>query len=139
MRKQTLRSLSMSYQKEDGRGHTWPSFFWYDNDKDLKVCFLMTHLNYQVKRLMPNLYGTFETVRKCYIQLLNNSTSCTDFRLIKTLINTCINLALKYYFSLQWNVTNVKELRTVSKLLIKILKKEKKCVPPRMERNHHAG
>ncbi len=29
----------MSYQKKDGRGHARPSFFWYDNDKDLKVCF----------------------------------------------------------------------------------------------------
>ncbi len=25
----------MSYQKKDGRGHVRPSFFWYDNDKDL--------------------------------------------------------------------------------------------------------
>ncbi len=37
---------SVSYQKKDGRGHARPSFFWYDNDKDFKVCFLMTHLNY---------------------------------------------------------------------------------------------
>ncbi len=35
---------SVSYQKKDGRGHARPSFFWYDNDKDLKVCFLVTHL-----------------------------------------------------------------------------------------------
>ena len=36
----------MSYQKKDGRGHARPSFFWYDNDKDLKVCFPVTcHLN----------------------------------------------------------------------------------------------
>ncbi len=26
---------SVSYQKKDGRGHAHPSFFWYDNDKDL--------------------------------------------------------------------------------------------------------
>ncbi len=77
MRKQTLRSLSLSYQKKDGRPwprpsffwydtdfsefdsadiidyileksvsyHARPSFFWYDNDKDLKVCFLVTHLD----------------------------------------------------------------------------------------------
>ncbi len=32
---------SVSYQKKDGRGHARPSFFWYDNDKDLKVCFLV--------------------------------------------------------------------------------------------------
>ncbi len=34
----------MSYQKKDGHGHVQPSFFWYDNDKDLKVCFLMAHV-----------------------------------------------------------------------------------------------
>ncbi len=43
-RKQTLRSLSVSYQKKDGRGHARPSFFWYDNDRDLKVCFLVTRV-----------------------------------------------------------------------------------------------
>ncbi len=78
MRKQTLRSLSVSYQKKDGRAwsrpsffwydtdflefdsadiieyileksvsyHMRPSFFWYDNDKDLKVYFLVAHVNY---------------------------------------------------------------------------------------------
>ncbi len=30
----------MSYQKKD------VPFFWNDNDKDLKVCFLVTHLTY---------------------------------------------------------------------------------------------
>ncbi len=35
---------SVSYQKKDGRGHPHLSFFWYDNDKDLKVCFLVTHV-----------------------------------------------------------------------------------------------
>ncbi len=35
---------SVSYQKKDGRGYAHPSFCWYDNDKDLKVCFLVTHL-----------------------------------------------------------------------------------------------
>ncbi len=25
-------------------GHARPSFFWYDNDKDRKVCFLVTHI-----------------------------------------------------------------------------------------------
>ncbi len=71
-RKQTLRSLSLPYQKKDGRGHfsefdsadiidyileksvsyqkkdgcghARPSFFWYDNDKDFKVCFLVTRV-----------------------------------------------------------------------------------------------
>ncbi len=36
---------SVSCQKKDGRGHTHPSFFWYDNDKDLKVCFLVTSVS----------------------------------------------------------------------------------------------
>ncbi len=35
---------SVSYQKKDGRGHARPFFFWYDNDKDLKVCFIVTRL-----------------------------------------------------------------------------------------------
>ncbi len=35
---------SVSYQKKDGRGHARPSFFWYDNDNDLKVYFLMTRI-----------------------------------------------------------------------------------------------
>ncbi len=26
---------SVSNQKKDGRGHARPSFFWYDNNKDL--------------------------------------------------------------------------------------------------------
>ncbi len=37
---------SVSYQKNDGRGHTRQSFFWYDNDKDLKVCFLVMHVTW---------------------------------------------------------------------------------------------
>ena len=35
---------SVSYQKMDGRGHAHASFFGYDNDKDLNVFFLVTHL-----------------------------------------------------------------------------------------------
>ena len=31
-RKQTLRSLSLSYQKKDGRAWPRPPFFWYDTD-----------------------------------------------------------------------------------------------------------
>ncbi len=31
-RKQNLRSLSLSYQKKDGRMWPRPSFFWYDTD-----------------------------------------------------------------------------------------------------------
>ena len=33
---------SVSCQKKDGRSHARPSLFDYDNDKDLKVCFLVT-------------------------------------------------------------------------------------------------
>ena len=36
--------MSVSNQKKDGRVHTRPSFFWYDNDRDLKVYFLVTHV-----------------------------------------------------------------------------------------------
>ncbi len=39
-----LESLLLSYQKEEGRAWQRPSFFWYDNDKDRKVCFLVTQL-----------------------------------------------------------------------------------------------
>ncbi len=44
---------SVSYQKKDGLGHARPSFFWYDNNKDLQglfsrdtphKCSLMDHL-----------------------------------------------------------------------------------------------
>ncbi len=45
--KRSNSKKSMSYQMKDGRGQARPSFFWYDNDKDLKVCFLVTHLNYR--------------------------------------------------------------------------------------------
>ncbi len=34
----------VAYQKKDGRGHAHPSFFWYDNDKDVKVCFFVTRV-----------------------------------------------------------------------------------------------
>ncbi len=33
---------SVSFHKKDGCGHAHPSFFGYDNGKDLKVCFLVT-------------------------------------------------------------------------------------------------
>ena len=34
--------MSLSCQKKDGHGHARPSSFWYDNDKDLKVFFLVS-------------------------------------------------------------------------------------------------
>ncbi len=48
---------SVSYQKKDGRGHASPSFFWYDNDKDLKVCFLgAPHICFlQISQCMINI------------------------------------------------------------------------------------
>ncbi len=42
---------SVSYQKKDGRGHARSSFFWYDNDKDLKVCFLVMRV------ILADLFG----------------------------------------------------------------------------------
>ena len=37
---------SVSCQKKDGCGHTRPSFFWHDNDKGIKVCFLVMRVIY---------------------------------------------------------------------------------------------
>ncbi len=42
---------SVSCQMKDGRGHTRPSFFWYDNYKDLQVCFLVTLVIYLILQL----------------------------------------------------------------------------------------
>ena len=36
---------SVSCQKKDGRSQARPSFFGKNNDKDLKVCFLLMHVN----------------------------------------------------------------------------------------------
>ncbi len=44
---------SVSYQKEDGPGHARPPFFWYDNDKDLKVCFREARHMYIKKPWFP--------------------------------------------------------------------------------------
>ena len=44
MLKDCILEKSVSCQKKDGRGHEHPSFFWYDNDKDLKVCFLVMRI-----------------------------------------------------------------------------------------------
>ena len=50
--------MSVSYQKKDGRGHARPSFFWYDNDKELKVCFLVTRVKLTIE---PKQDPTTET------------------------------------------------------------------------------
>ncbi len=50
-RKQTLRYLSMSYPKKDGRAWPRPSFFWYDIDKYIKACFLVTRVTKHWVRL----------------------------------------------------------------------------------------
>ncbi len=46
---------SVSYQKKDGRGHARPSFFGYDNDKDLKVCFLVTQVMFGLSLIQLEL------------------------------------------------------------------------------------
>ncbi len=45
--------LHRSYSLKVGlipKGHARPSFFWYDNDKDLKARFVVTHLVWQRQR-----------------------------------------------------------------------------------------
>ncbi len=44
MSAESYSEKSVSYQKKDGHGHACPSVFWYDNDKDLKFCFLVTRI-----------------------------------------------------------------------------------------------
>ncbi len=54
-RKQTLKSLSLSYQKKDRRARPRPSFFWYDTDfsefdsADIVDYILKKSLSYQKK------------------------------------------------------------------------------------------
>ncbi len=40
--------MSAESNSEKSVSYQWPrpSFFWYDNDKDLKVCFLMTPVSH---------------------------------------------------------------------------------------------
>ncbi len=74
-RKQTLRSLSLSYQKQDGCAWLRSSFFWYDNNKDLKVYFLVTRfISALVMQQMDNQCLLFEWKRLAAI--------FTDHRLI---------------------------------------------------------
>ncbi len=67
---------SVSYQKKDGRGHARPSFFWYDNDKDLKVCFLVMCVVYATIQMLLNsqihflLLKTFMGKNKTNIPIL---------------------------------------------------------------------
>ncbi len=56
---QILKSC-VSYQITEGHGHGRPSFFWYDNDKDLKVSFFA----------MCVLYTYFETVMRVSVSSL---------------------------------------------------------------------
>ncbi len=67
MRKQTLTPMMsvesnseklVSYQKKDGHSHMHPSFFWYDDDKDLKVCFLVTHVKWYEKNTIKTPLNT---------------------------------------------------------------------------------
>ncbi len=66
---------SVSYQKKDGRGHTCPSFFWYDNDKD-KVSFLVTHIIFgsYVRSLCSSKLSS-ETQDSITYQISENYTS----------------------------------------------------------------
>ncbi len=63
---------SVSYQKKNGRG-----FFWYDNDKDLKACFLVTRVtsvhmhflhsqlgNYELEKHSANMHASYNTRNK---------------------------------------------------------------------------
>ncbi len=79
-RKQTLRSLSVSYQKKDGRAWPRPSFFWYDTDKDLKVCFLVTRVMY-VRRTEVNVLGGF--IITCGLHWTEIIGLCFDVILLK--------------------------------------------------------
>ena len=54
---------SVSYQKKDGCGHVRPSFFWHDNDKDLQVCYLMTHIIYSYTPLQKKCNACFRGSR----------------------------------------------------------------------------
>ncbi len=80
-RKQTLRSLSLSYQKKDGRTWSRRPFFWYDTDfsgfdsADIIDYILEKSVSYQKKdgrekpdfqitRLMPNLRNVWYLIFK---------------------------------------------------------------------------
>ncbi len=55
--KESNSKKSVSYQKKDGRGHARASFFWYDSNRDLKACFLVTHVKYALilQDILPQL------------------------------------------------------------------------------------
>ena len=70
--KTDLKSLSLSYQKKDGRAWLFQSFFWYD--KDLKVCFLVTliwfHRHYFWTLSFCRFWPEFKPTRTSNINLL---------------------------------------------------------------------
>ncbi len=70
---------SVSYKKKDGRGHACPSFFWYDNDKDLKVCFLVTRAVYQ-----GNAAGAWQNQ---IVEQKQKADGWTDIRTIATCVS----------------------------------------------------
>ena len=57
---------SLSYQKKDGHDQVRPSFFWYDIDKDLGVCFHVTCMSYifVIKNDLLLNFVVFLNVRK---------------------------------------------------------------------------
>ena len=49
----------VSYQKKDWRGPSQPFLFWYDKDKNLKVCFPMAQLILKILRPVSAWYGPY--------------------------------------------------------------------------------
>ncbi len=46
-------------QRRNGGAAAGQCFFGYDNDKDLKVCFFLTRINYEIKQVIRLLLTTF--------------------------------------------------------------------------------
>ncbi len=83
---------SVSYQKKDGRGHVHSSFFCYDNDKDLKVCFLVTCIILHLEMLCLFFRVASEGCRlKIWFEDvdIDNSSDCHGNRYNKPGINIC--------------------------------------------------
>ena len=69
---------SVSYQKKDGCGHRRSSFFWHDNDKDLKACFLVTRITSQcVEKMCLAVFDLLAILGKWFIpETLKGLFSC---------------------------------------------------------------